>query len=335
MKISRSKHILMTAASVLCLTAGAAPNIGEALKQSPTPANQQTAKIELSLPAIALPPVNTTAGMDFYISRIIVEGAESVPMHELSSLFTHATGRKTSLGELNSICTRITDLYRRKGYFLSRAYVPQQEVKDGVVVLRVVEAKLSEIKLSNSSLASDAAVLRRLSVADVDVQISEGTIGHALAATAELAGVQVSRATVEPGTKTGSTNLLITTTEKARWTGSVYVDNNGALYTGRGRAGLSGAWASPTDAGDILSFNAISTTSAGLTSGYLRYERPTCTSSNLFAQLSQTDYKLGGIYAPLNAHGNAITAEIGLSHTLSQEHRRSRRFLCNLQPEER
>ena len=319
MRISKSKHILVTAASALCLTVSGAPNIGEALKQSPAPTNQQAGKVDFSLPTIAQPPTTRATSTDFLLSKIVVEGATSVPLSELSALFSQATGRRSSLSELNGICTKITDLYRRKGYFLSRAYVPQQEVKDGVVVLKVIEARLSEIKLTNSSLANDDAILSRLSVAEVNAQISEKSIGHALAATAELAGVQISRATVEPGATTGSTNLLITAIDKPRWTGSIYLDNNGALYTGRSRAGLSATWASPSEAGDTLSFNAITTTSAGLTSGYLRYERPILVSSSLFAQLSQTDYKLGGTYAPLNAHGNALTAEIGFAHTLSQD----------------
>lgn len=313
------KYLLLAAATTLWLSASGAPNIAEALKQTPASPSQKAPGVDFTLPKAVQPTVASSESHGFFVSRIHVEGADALSADQISSITSQATGRNTTLGELNNVCTKITDLYRRKGFFLSRAYVPQQEVKDGLVTIKVVEAKLADIKLTNNSGVNDTVILDRLSLAGADLQIAENRIGHALAATAELSGVQISRATVEPGTTTGSTNLLITTTEKARLTGSVYTDNQGALYTGRSRVGLAGTWASPSDRGDSLSINAISTTSAGLISGYLRYDYPVLSRLNVFTQLSQTDYKLGGTYAPLEAHGNAITAEIGCSYTLSQD----------------
>jgi len=313
------KHLLLAAATTLWLSANGAPNIAEALKQTPPPLNHKTSGVELSLPKVVQATTESSDSKGFFVLLINVEGANALSEEQISAITSQAKARNITLGELNTICTKITDLYRRKGFFLSRAYVPQQEVKDGLVTIKVIEAKLADIKLTNNSLVDDSAILDRLSLAGVDLQISQSSIGHALAATAELSGVQLSRASVEPGTSTGSTNLLIATSEKARWTGSVYTDNHGALYTGRSRVGLAVTWASPSGNGDSLSFNAITTTSAGLISGYLRYERPLLSRLSIFTQLAHTDYKLGGTYAQLDAHGNALTAGIGCTYTLSQD----------------
>ena len=314
---SRNKAFLAFAATLLASSAVAAPSIAEALKQVPTSPKIE-AKPGISLPAAFTQPPSISNNQTISVSKIEVFGASSVDSAELRSLVSKVEGRSVTLSELNTLCTTITDLYRRKGYFLSRAYVPQQEIQAGVLKLRVIEAKLADITLTNNSLTTTDVIEARLSLADINGHISDTKVEAALAATADLAGVQITRATVAPGVETGSTKLLITTAPKDRWAGSAYVDNYGALYTGKTRAGLSAVLASPTGTGDELSFSLISTTSAGLISGFLRYEKPIYTRSTIFAQFAHTDYQLGGTYTALDAHGKADSAEVGASYVIAQ-----------------
>ena len=314
---SRNKAFLTFTATLLASSAVAAPSIAEALKQVPTSSKKEV-QPGIGLPSALTKPPSASDNQTISVSKIEVIGASSVDSVELRPLISKVEGRSVTLSELNNLCTTITDLYRRKGYFLSRAYVPQQEIQAGVLKLQVIEAKLADITLTNNSLTSTEVIEARLSLADINGHISDTKIETALAATADLAGVQITRATVAPGIETGSTKLLITTDPKVRWAGSAYVDNYGALYTGKTRAGLSAVLASPTGSGDELSFSLISTTSAGLISGFLRYEKPVFSRGTIFAQFAHTDYQLGGTYAALDAHGKADSAEVGASYVIAQ-----------------
>jgi hemolysin activation/secretion protein len=46
---------------------------------------------------------------------------------------------------------RITKAYKDKGYVVARAFVPAQDVRDGVVEIRVVEGRYERIDISNAS----------------------------------------------------------------------------------------------------------------------------------------------------------------------------------------
>ena len=48
-------------------------------------------------------------------------------------------GDLVGLADLEHIADLITDMYRAKEYTLARAYVPQQDVADGIVEIVILE----------------------------------------------------------------------------------------------------------------------------------------------------------------------------------------------------
>src|SRR5687768_4726922 len=48
-------------------------------------------------------------------------------------------GNNKSLADLYKAADVITQLYRQEGYFVARAYVPAQQIKDGIVEIEVLE----------------------------------------------------------------------------------------------------------------------------------------------------------------------------------------------------
>jgi hemolysin activation/secretion protein len=47
---------------------------------------------------------------------------------------------------------RITQLYQNRGYFLAKAYLPEQEIKDGVLKIVVLEGLLGDLKVIGNSI---------------------------------------------------------------------------------------------------------------------------------------------------------------------------------------
>ncbi|AOU98912.1 hypothetical protein BI364_13960 [Acidihalobacter yilgarnensis] len=82
---------------------------------------------------------NSKIGIKIPIKKIIIVGNKIIPSGVLRSVVDPAEGRLLSLRELESLAGKITDLYRDRGYFLSRAYVPAQTINNGIVEIDVVE----------------------------------------------------------------------------------------------------------------------------------------------------------------------------------------------------
>ncbi len=52
---------------------------------------------------------------------------------------------------LRDILDQINALYLDKGFELSRALVPQQEMRNGILKLQLVEARLARLRLSSQA----------------------------------------------------------------------------------------------------------------------------------------------------------------------------------------
>ncbi len=68
-------------------------------------------------------------------------------IHELIDPFLH---RPLTMKELHELCRLIEQYYAQQDYFLAKAYIPAQEVKESTLEIRIVEGKLGEVSVSNN-----------------------------------------------------------------------------------------------------------------------------------------------------------------------------------------
>ncbi len=126
------------------------PDSGRVLEQTaPPPSAPSTSTLNLHVeerPAISLPDSETIA-----VRRIRVTGATRVSEETLRAAVAQLEGKTVSLAELQSLAQRITRICRDRGYLLSRAYIPAQEIKDGVVEIAVLEGRLADLRIENKS----------------------------------------------------------------------------------------------------------------------------------------------------------------------------------------
>ncbi len=61
-----------------------------------------------------------------------------VPESELQQIVKDYTNREVTFGELEQAAAKVTRYLRGKGYFLARAYIPQQEIVGGIVKINVI-----------------------------------------------------------------------------------------------------------------------------------------------------------------------------------------------------
>ena len=58
--------------------------------------------------------------------------------------------RGITLGMIESVADTITRYYREHGFILAKAYIPKQEVRDGIVTLTILLGQLGEINVQNN-----------------------------------------------------------------------------------------------------------------------------------------------------------------------------------------
>jgi len=74
-----------------------------------------------------------------------ITGTSVMAGAELGSIVAPYVGREMDLTELEKVADLVTTEFRDRGYSLARAYIPAQEIKDGIVEIAVLEGKVGEI----------------------------------------------------------------------------------------------------------------------------------------------------------------------------------------------
>ena len=164
-------------------------------------------------------------------------------------------GSEQDLAGLRAAADRITRYYHDQGYLLARAYLPPQEIRDGVVDIAVQEGVRRDP-------ARQPVARERRGVAPGTVRAAtrrsraHRQSGKPPAAPERPARRRGARHATR-GAHPGSSTLLVNAAPTPLVTGSIDADNFGGYYTGEYRLGGSLDVNSPLRLGDQLSLRLL------------------------------------------------------------------------------
>lgn len=253
-------------------------------------------------------------GASFALKTITITGNTTFTQAELHALVSELEGSTRTLKDLNLAAERITLYYREQGYPVARAYLPAQEIKDGVVTIAVVEGRIAAQQLNNKSRLSDERAAAYLDRSGKGGVIRSDSIDRGLLLLNDTPGVTNARATLQPGASVGTSDLVVQLEPGAAYSGNIDFDNYGNRYVGAYRLGGTLNINSPLQIGDVLTANVL-TSGSGLSYGRVAYQLPLGSDGlRVGAAYFETRYELDKEFKMLNAHGKASSASVYASY---------------------
>lgn len=250
------------------------------------------------------------------VRQFRLTGVTKFPVEELLPLLDEWKGRELSLSQLRQAAARITAYYREHGYLVSRAYIPAQEIHDGIVEIAVLEGKVGKILLNNTSWVSDERILNILESVRSGDAVSEPELGFKLQLINELPGVDAAVAGLQPGESVGLSDISVIAQPSPFITGSVSADSNGNRFTGLYNLGIRTTLSSPLHLGDELSLSAQNS-DLGTRNTSWGYKVPIGSRGLVLgAMFSDIHYQLGEELAQLQANGDTSIRAIGGTYPL-------------------
>ncbi len=328
-RISRTatlKGIGFLGAAALAATTAIAqpvPDAGTTLRQLEPPVLTLPRKpppaVDVEKPA--RPALETAPAARFTLKAFRITGATVFAEAELQPLVQEYTGREVGFQELGEAAGRITRFYSQRGYSLATAYLPVQDIKDGVVEIAVIEGRMGSVQLLNRSHVRDAVVVSYLEKLQGRI-VEDASLERKLMLVYDLPGVTPNKAVLSPGQAIGETDLRVELDPGRRIAGTVELDNYGGRFTGATRLSGSLDIFSPARLGDLLSIRAIKG-DPGLEYGRIAYQIPIPGDGlQVGAAYSHVRYRLGKNFAALGANGEADSASAFAMYPLV----RSRQF---------
>jgi len=177
------------------------------------------------------------AGAAFVLQRVRFTPSRHLSREQLTALAQPYVGRSVHLRDLQALVTQINKLYRQLGIFTAAATLPEQQVKDGGVVIQLVEGRLGQVMVEKNVYLDSGYVQQWVhgmeAGGDVDAQKLEGDVARFNRVNdAKL------QAALRAGQDFGKTDLVLAVDEPARNSGQVFADNYGYKSSGRTEAGI-------------------------------------------------------------------------------------------------
>lgn len=291
---------LALAAAQAC---AATPDAGQISREprSPAPlATPSSPTLKLDRPTTGSVP---EGGPTVVVSAFEIQGNTVFDTPTLQALLADEQGRPLTFADLTRLAARVTRHYRDAGYLVARAYLPAQEVNDGVLRIAVLEGRLSQVELKNAAGLKPSA-LAALGQLPADQPLQARVLDQTLLTLADLPGSQV-QSTLRPGQALGASELLVEVSRTRGFEGSADLDNFGSTYTGEYRAGSSLYWNNPLALGDQLSLR-VQVSNDHLNYERLAYQLPLGVyATRLGVAVSNMSYRLGKDFSSLDADGRS------------------------------
>ena len=256
----------------------------------------------------------------FKVAGFRFTGVSAFQEQKIADLLKDYAGQELTFDQMKDAAALVEEFYRKEGYFLARAYVPQQSTKEGIIEIAVLEGRLGDVKLQASAEARLRPGIAEglLAEARSGALVDESTLERALLLLSDIPGSRV-RSTLSPGAQVGTADLHVDLEDTGeRFTGSLEGDNFGAKYSGKNRLSASLNAINPSGYGDIFGLRVMRAMGEETTTlGRLSYTVPVGPwGTRIGANYSQLDYAVGGKFANLQSHGEASVVSLFAQHPI-------------------
>lgn len=182
----------------------------------------------------------------FDVHEIRLTGASLMSARAQQQLLGEFLGHCLGSGQLNDILKIITDYYLDRGYVTTRAYLPEQDLGDGVLDITVIEGVLEG--LDSSELASD----RELAMAFPGRSGESLNLRELEQLVDQLSRLPSRRVQLEllPGDEVGGSRVRLEGVRGKPWRVAMARHNDGQRSTGEQQWDASLLWDSPLGLGD-------------------------------------------------------------------------------------
>ena len=222
--------------------------------------------------------------------------------------------RPLDFTQLQAAAAAIASAYREAGWIV-RAYLPAQDIVEGVVTIQIVEAVFGGAHIQGDipRRSSREQIMRIFETQQkTATPLNADKLDRALLLADDLPGVTVAGGLRE-GAKAHETDIDLKLGEEPLVAGELGLDNTGSRSTGSDRVTLNFGLSSPFKLGDLLSANVIHTQG----SDYMRLDGNIPLGSNGWRtgiNASHLDYSLvAAEFSSMAAHGTSDT--VGLEAT--------------------
>jgi len=269
------------------------------------------------------PEVKVKDGARILVRQFTVRGVTLLDAETVRSITAPHENKELTLREIIAVGEAITNEYRKKGYITAYAYIPAQDIKDGGVVIMVIEGKIGDISVIGNKKYSTEFIQKHIERVRLDPSLKEDRLERSLLILNDNPSLNV-KATIKAGKEPGKADIIVSAKDESTISGSITYDNFGSNTISKHRAGINLNISNLAASGDYLMLRGLSGLDRidldKLSYGRAEYLIPIdYNGTKLGVYYANSVYEAGEEFAMLNIHGKAHIAGIYATHPIIRQ----------------
>lgn len=289
---------------------------------------QNEQNIPAQVPQITekLQPPLKDSGIQVELKQVVFEGYDVMTTEaELQALVKDFIGKQVGFATMQYLADLVTEHLKNKGFFLAFAYLPEQDISQGVLNIKIQPGRIESngVRIQHDDAQqrvrlTDERISKTLNASltpDINNIIHSLQLERGILLLNDLAGVSA-RSNLEAGAEQGTTRINVELKETPRYNGNAWIDNYGNRFTGSWRASAMGYINNVSGIGD--QFNMMVNVTEFMTYGRAAYQAPLGYSGLTGnASVSYLDYVIDkSLTKPIESDGSALNGTLGLRYPI-------------------
>jgi hemolysin activation/secretion protein len=176
------------------------------------------------------------------IKDIIIEGNTVIDTAALQKIVAPYKNTQLTIDDMGALTDLLTMAYQDAGYLLARAYLPEQEITDGILKITIAEGRVGQISVQGQKHYHDRVVKRYFKQQQKHGVINEGMLEKGLLLTNETPNLKTN-IILKEGAEPGEVDIVLNTEDDSHLTFTTQVgldyNNFGADLVSKNRYGAT------------------------------------------------------------------------------------------------
>ena len=175
--------------------------------------------------------------LKFTLTSVNITGVTLLKPQQFTPLYQSLIGKEISLADIQTVADAIRSQYKARQYLTTTVVVPEQEIKNGVVEILVIEGRMGKLKVEGNKHFPLQSVVNAFHIKEGDLLNFRQMLTDILRLnqSSDLQG----RTVISAGEKLGTSDITLKVHDRSPWHVGMSEDNAGTRLTGKYRTGFT------------------------------------------------------------------------------------------------
>lgn len=326
---------VLGAAQAVCIQAAAPAGLPEGLRDTPRKADagmlqnewrdrqrtltvpEASKDVKVQTPEQGTSPAVEGKEVTVPVREFKITGQDIYSEQTLQALLADNKGKDPTFAQLQGGADVLTKYFRDHGYIVARAYLPQQQIDQGLVTYVVQVGRLDGVTVENHTKINDAAIQRQIGFLKKGDYVTRAGLERAVWLLSDLADADA-KVTLSQGSEPGTVHVLLDVDPYKTKHGLATADNYGSRSMGYNQYGVNYDFTNLAHEGDHLN-TGIATSGRKMFDWGANYTIPVLTDGlRMTVGYNVMSYDLGDEFSYLDGVGQSRVASIGFDYAIQR-----------------